>query len=519
MMILAEPADTLVPLMLTVEEPGAGGVTGLVPTVAVRRTSDGFYLDWDDNTFKSSGWVTKYGDMTEIERGHYYRNLNAAAALAVQGDRWAAEYHVSGGDDSDLIVFEDHSTVLARLPTTLVGGRMRSHVEAIDSTPRDQIADTVWDEALTGATHNAPTSAGRRLRQVSAFATTDGAVNDASPTVNSFVTNLTSAIDDFFEHQILVFETGALAGIAKTIAAYDGTTKRITLGEDAAVAPANGDLFVIIGMHVHPKESIAETVWETSLPGAFVAGSAGERLATTDDRVDASVSSRESMTDAALAHSNTHARLPVSLVGGRMRSHVEAIDATPRDQISDTVWDETLSAHLSAGSTGEALNNASDAASASAIATAVDALLTSQHGGGSWAAPRKAGEQLFFGGSMREMWVTKIGNRAKTFLIGLVRNDVLLTFTDLSGPGGSGAPLFRMRLRTEEPTESLEFTVTAYTDTLNDPPVYNAQVDFGSFTDIVPGIYIAEVNAHLDGADVDFPDDSYFLLKFLRGIE
>ena len=39
----------------------------------------------------------------------------------------------------------------------------------------NEIADTVWDELLTGSSHNIATSAGRRLRQIDvAFVITEG---------------------------------------------------------------------------------------------------------------------------------------------------------------------------------------------------------------------------------------------------------------------------------------------------------------------------------------------------------
>lgn len=38
-----------------------------------------------------------------------------------------------------------------------------------------QVADAVWDEILTGATHNIPTSAGRRLRQIADVGLYEGA--------------------------------------------------------------------------------------------------------------------------------------------------------------------------------------------------------------------------------------------------------------------------------------------------------------------------------------------------------
>lgn len=89
--------ETAFPLELTVNQYGVGGVTGLAPTVAIRNTATGFYLDWSNNIFLNSGWVTKYQIMSEIERGHYQQILNISALALPVGTKLAAEYFVNNG--------------------------------------------------------------------------------------------------------------------------------------------------------------------------------------------------------------------------------------------------------------------------------------------------------------------------------------------------------------------------------------------------------------------------------------
>lgn len=96
----AIPADitaTSVPLNLTVSGT-LGGITGLAPTVAVRNgaTLDS-YLDWDDDTFKTSGWVTKNALMSEVGGGHYQRSLSMVDIGAASGSYYVAEYNVDDG--------------------------------------------------------------------------------------------------------------------------------------------------------------------------------------------------------------------------------------------------------------------------------------------------------------------------------------------------------------------------------------------------------------------------------------
>jgi len=56
-------------------------LTGLTDVLlAIRRISDGKWLDFNDNTFKSSGWTTRQQTMTEInatyDAGKYYYDFN-----------------------------------------------------------------------------------------------------------------------------------------------------------------------------------------------------------------------------------------------------------------------------------------------------------------------------------------------------------------------------------------------------------------------------------------------------------
>lgn len=62
----------------------------------------------------------------------------------------------------------------------------------------------------------------------------------------SFVTNLTSIVDDFWKDSLVVFTSGALAGQVKKVTGYNGTTKALTFTAGFAAAPANGDLFILV---------------------------------------------------------------------------------------------------------------------------------------------------------------------------------------------------------------------------------------------------------------------------------
>jgi len=57
--------------------------TGLTVTLRIKRRSDGFYLDFFDNTFKAAGWTTLNVTMTELDatnaQGIYFRDFPTVA--------------------------------------------------------------------------------------------------------------------------------------------------------------------------------------------------------------------------------------------------------------------------------------------------------------------------------------------------------------------------------------------------------------------------------------------------------
>jgi hypothetical protein len=126
----------------------------------------------------------------------------------------------------------------------------------LDSAATAALVDLIWDEPLTKATHNVATSSGKRLRQTTAFQQVDSTVIDASATTTTFVTGLTSSVDDFYNDSMLVFTDGALEGQVRAISDYIGATKTIILEEALTSAPVNGVAFAIVSLHIHPVSQI-----------------------------------------------------------------------------------------------------------------------------------------------------------------------------------------------------------------------------------------------------------------------
>lgn len=106
MTISAEASDPAVPLNLTVNFGTSGGVAGLTAVVALRdgATTDS-YLDFADNTFKTSGWTQRQAPATEVDPilspGVYQYVLNLAAINAVVGTRYVVEWDVTGAYEAN----------------------------------------------------------------------------------------------------------------------------------------------------------------------------------------------------------------------------------------------------------------------------------------------------------------------------------------------------------------------------------------------------------------------------------
>ena len=142
----------------------------------------------------------------------------------------------------------------------------------------------------------------------------DGEVS-GTPTASAFDTNL-AAVSGAYDHLLLLFTSGSLAGEARPIDSYSATNGRITLQEALTAAPTSADEFIIVPDHSTPTAEIVDGVWSEDQSAYTTAGSFGYYLDSQ-----------------------------VSAVGG----------GTPPTaaQIADAVWDEVRSPdHVTEGTFG-----------------------------------------------------------------------------------------------------------------------------------------------------------------------
>lgn len=91
-------------------------------------------------------------------------------------------------------------------------------------TSAAQLVDDIWDEILSGATHNISTSAGRRIRELGAYFITGGTAQTGSAYGITLAAG-ESATDHIFNRNLIVILAGTGAGQTRTIVDYNGTTK------------------------------------------------------------------------------------------------------------------------------------------------------------------------------------------------------------------------------------------------------------------------------------------------------
>ena len=111
------------------------------------------------------------------------------------------------------------------------------------------ITSDMWDELLTGATHNIPTSAGRRVREIGAFAIHSGtaqAGNSHSITLAATASPSDVLYNGIFNRNLIVITDNTGVGQTRTIVDYDAVTKITVIDRDWRISPDNTTAYQIV---------------------------------------------------------------------------------------------------------------------------------------------------------------------------------------------------------------------------------------------------------------------------------
>lgn len=229
--ITAERTQPKVPIGIDVDRDG--GITGL--TIVV-RIHDGNvpanFLDFNDGVFKAGAHTTPTQTLTEVSLGRY---------------ELVPSLDLSSGNPTPIILPAATEHLLAKYDIT-AGGETGNDTDVIQLVRsfRD-ISSDVWDEILTGATHNINNSSGKILRQLK-----EGIGNvldegdfQAGGTTTTAVLALTApATNASLPGSILVDNVQNTFWV---ITSYVGATKVATLAPDRGITPGTGNAYIVSG--------------------------------------------------------------------------------------------------------------------------------------------------------------------------------------------------------------------------------------------------------------------------------
>jgi hypothetical protein len=125
----------------------------------------------------------------------------------------------------------------------------------------EEIVDDIWDEILTGATHNITNSGGKMLRELMSLHSQEEGVAQAGSANTITLAATADANNDFYKHTIVSLSGGTGVGQYRLIGAYNGTTKVATLeaGHDWVIVPDNTSEYQVVNfgmVHAHIADTL-----------------------------------------------------------------------------------------------------------------------------------------------------------------------------------------------------------------------------------------------------------------------
>lgn len=403
--------------VLALQSDGAAltGSTNL--RVDIRRDSDGHFLDFADETFKSSGWSTRQATLAEVSSslapGAYRTTVNTTGwagdyILTVREVSTSLAANLPAGDtvrvggvhvgtlEAGAVTaasIASNAITSAKIATDAIGGAQiaagaitsseapaLANLDAAVSSrlaagsytappTAAAIADSVWDE--TASDHVGSGSTGEKLSRLDASVSSRAVAGDAMA-LTSAERNATA--DALLDRSLSGHATAGSVGAALARLDVDVSTRLATSSYSSPPSAA----------------SIAAQVWATALPGAFSNGTGGFLVGTY---LDAAVSSRLASgsysappSASAVAAQVLGTAVPGAFASGTLgfvigtnldvvlstRLAASSYSAAPSaGTIADAVWDEPTTGHAVADTAGAVLFALTAAPSASAVAAQV----------------------------------------------------------------------------------------------------------------------------------------------------
>ena len=259
----------------------------------------------------------------------------------------------------------------SRLITGYVGSTgVVSWNAALTGTPADDVtfdivaagttADAVWDEILTGSSHNISTSAGKRLRQLEeAFVQAEGTI--ATVTNGHTITLDAGAVatTDYYPHSRLTIVEGTGAGQSRLIINY--TSGRVcTLESDFTTNPDTNSLYTVEAADANvagDSSDLAQGFVATYTNTTTITLDSGA-IATTDFHKETIISftsgtgAGQEREISAYTSGRVCTLTPALTTALDTTTTYRIIPSVSAAHISDEVWDEAQADHVAAGSFG-----------------------------------------------------------------------------------------------------------------------------------------------------------------------
>ena len=212
----------------------SGGAVSNVTLVATTTTNTD--MRGTDNAFLAASAPANFGSLGINASGHLLRTvLNDTTTT-----------------NTDMVSVSGLSTFDHATDQVIVGTNTDKTDYALSSAANDAIGAAFLAYTLTKGT--AGTIERAFWQSLKATQLADGEVS-GTPTASAFDTNLT-AVTGAYDHLLLLFTSGSLAGEARPIDTYVSTNGRITLQEALTSAPSSADEFIVVPDHTDPISEI-----------------------------------------------------------------------------------------------------------------------------------------------------------------------------------------------------------------------------------------------------------------------
>ena len=228
------------------------------------------------------------------------------------------------------------------------------------------IANEVWDEVLTSATHDVTNSAGRKLRNV--FATTGTAQAGGPNSIQLAIGEL--ATDHIYNQNLIYINKGLGAGQVRIIIEYDGTTKTAVVNRAWDINPNGTSEYVIIPSADVPiaNQGIAQSGGPAIIRLAITASPTNDYYLGMLVYIASGAGAGQARIITGYVGANTTATVypawaiqPDNTSVYKLMplgpSMIDAIEPTLEASIIDAFWNELTTGHDIVNSFGQMLNN------------------------------------------------------------------------------------------------------------------------------------------------------------------